>query len=216
MKVLVIVESSTKEKTIQKYLQEAFVNEKNTYTVKASGGHIADIVKKDFGLDKKTLQPIYAPLPNKKKTIDKLKQLVKDNDMTLLASDNDREGEAIAWHLKNILKPKKYKRIVFNEITKTAIYNAVTNPKDIDINMVNSQQARRVLDRLVGFNLTKMLWSNFSSQSVLSAGRVQSVVLLLIANKENDIKQFVTERYWNMLNTFDNGIVDAKLYKKSN
>jgi DNA topoisomerase-1 len=216
MKVLVIVESSTKEKTIQKYLQEAFASEKNKYTVKASGGHIADIVKKDFGLDKKTLQPIYTTLTDKKKTIDKLKQLVKENDITLLASDNDREGEAIAWHLKNILKPKQYKRIVFNEITKNALYQAVTNPKDIDMDMVNSQQARRVMDRLVGFNLTKMLWSNFSSQNVLSAGRVQSVVLLLILNKEREITEFKTERYWNILNTFDNGIVDAKLYKNNN
>ncbi|QOI90169.1 DNA topoisomerase 1 type prokaryotic [Pyramimonas orientalis virus] len=216
MKVLVIVESSTKEKTIQKYLQLAFKGQNNTYTVKASGGHICDIVKKDFGLDKTTLQPIYAALSDKKKTIDKLKLLVKENDITLLASDNDREGEAIAWHLKNILKPKNYKRIIFNEITQTALYNAVTNPKDIDMNMVNSQQARRVLDRLVGFNLTKVLWGNFSSQSVLSAGRVQSVVLMLVANKEHDVRQFETEKYWNMLNSFDNGIVDAKLYKGSN
>lgn len=217
MKVLVIVESSTKEKTIKKCLESAFSKENHSYTVKASGGHICDLVKQNFGLNLKTLQPIYTVLKEKSKTISALRDLVKQTDkvngITLLASDNDREGEAIAWHLQNILKPKKYKRILFNEITKDALYNAVVNPKEIDMKMVNSQQARRVLDRLVGFNLTKMLWQNFSSKSVLSAGRVQSVVLMLITQKENDINAFVSEKYWNMLNTFNNNITDAKLYQ---
>ena len=217
MKVLVIVESSTKEKTIKKCLESAFSKERNSYTVKASGGHICDLVKQDLGLNLKTLQPIYTVLKEKSKTISALRDLVKQTDkvdgITLLASDNDREGEAIAWHLQNILKPKKYKRILFNEITKDALYKAVENPKEIDMKMVNSQQARRVLDRLVGFNLTKMLWQNFSSKSVLSAGRVQSVVLMLITQKENDINTFVSEKYWNMLNTFNNNITDAKLYQ---
>jgi len=217
MKVLVIVESSTKEKTIKKCLEAAFSRENHSYTVKASGGHICDLVKQDFGLNLKTLQPIYTVLKDKAKTVSVLRDLVKQTDkeggITLLASDNDREGEAIAWHLQNILKPKKYKRIIFNEITKDALYNAVSNPKEIDMKMVNSQQARRVLDRLVGFNLTKILWQNFSSKTVLSAGRVQSVVLMLINQKEKDITDFVSEKYWNMLNTFNNNITDAKLYQ---
>jgi DNA topoisomerase I len=213
MKILVIVESSTKEKTIKQYLDKAFAGKRNVYTVKASGGHICDIVKKNMGIDPKTYEPIYETLKDKTKTINVLKELAKSNDLTLLASDNDREGEAIAWHLKNILKPRSYKRIVFNEITEAALYNAVTNPKDIDMEMVNSQQARRVLDRLVGFNLTKVLWSHFTSQGVLSAGRVQSVVLMLVVAKEIDINSFVSEKYWNVLNTFDNDIVDAKLYR---
>ena len=217
MKILVIVESSTKEKTIKKCLESAFSKENHFYTVKASGGHICDLVKQDFGLNLKTLQPIYTVLKEKSKTISALRDLVKQTDkaggITLLASDNDREGEAIAWHLQNILKPKKYKRILFNEITKDALYNAVTNPKDIDMKMVDSQQARRVLDRLVGFNLTKMLWQNFSSKTVLSAGRVQSVVLMLITKKDKDINDFVSEKYWNMLNTFNNNVTDAKLYQ---
>lgn len=217
MKVLVIVESSTKEKTIKKCLDDVFKNQNKSFIVKACGGHVCDLVKENFGLNTKTLQPIYAILPEKKNIIKALKDLVKQvdasNGLTLLASDNDREGEAIAWHLQNILKPKKYQRILFNEITKDGLYRAVTNPTEIDMKMVNSQQTRRVMDRLVGFNLTKMLWQHFSSSGQLSAGRVQSVVLMLIAQKENEIKQFVSEQYWNMLNTFDNQIKDAKLYK---
>lgn len=212
MKILVIVESSTKEKTIKKYLDKAFEGQNNTYTVKASGGHICDIVKKDMGIDLKTFQPIYQTMKDKQKTISTLIQLSKSNDITLLASDNDREGEAIAWHLKNILKPKKYKRIIFNEITENALHYAVTHPKDIDMKMVDSQQSRRILDRLVGFNLTKVLWKNFSSNTILSAGRVQSVVLLIVASKEKDVEKFVSEKYWNVLNSFNNGIIDAKLY----
>ena len=162
MKILVIVESSTKEKTIKKHLDKVFAGKNNVFTVKASGGHICDIVKKNMGLDMKTFEPVYETLKDKSKTIKALKELSRFHDLTLLASDNDREGEAIAWNLRSILNPKKYKRIVFNEITETALYNAVTKPKDIDMQMVNSQQARRVLDRLVGFNLTKVLWSQFT------------------------------------------------------
>lgn len=213
MKILVIVESSTKEKTIKKHLDKVFAGKNNVFTVKASGGHICDIVKKNMGLDMKTFEPVYETLKDKSKTIKALKELSRFHDLTLLASDNDREGEAIAWNLRSILNPKKYKRIVFNEITETALYNAVTKPKDIDMQMVNSQQARRVLDRLVGFNLTKVLWSQFTSQGVLSAGRVQSVVLMLVVSKEEEVDKFVSERYWNVMNTFDNGIEEAKLYQ---
>lgn len=213
MKILVIVESFTKEKTIQMYLQKAFSSKNYSFVVKACGGHICDMVKKNMGLNTKTLQPIYEPIPSKKKSIDTLKQLVLKSDLTLLASDNDREGEAIAWHLMNILKPKNYKRIIFNEITQSALYNAVSNQKDIDMDMVNSQQARRVLDRIVGFKLTPMLWQNFSSKTTLSAGRVQSVVLMIVVDKEKAVTQFVSEKYWSILNTFDNDIVDSKLYK---
>ena len=211
MKILVIVESFTKEKTVGNYLNNIFKNTNTKFTVKASGGHICDIVKENMGIDKNTLQPVYSILNDKKAHIDNLKKLSKSHDLLYIASDNDREGEAIAWHLLNILKPKEYKRIVFNEITSSALDKAVKYPRKVDMNMVHSQQARRVLDRLVGYKITNVLWNNFTGAGMLTAGRVQSVVLKLIVEKEQQILSFNTEKYWNMLGNFSNGVEDGKL-----
>ena len=211
MKILVIVESFTKEKTVSSYLNSIFKGTNTNFTVKASGGHICDIVKDNMGIDPKSLQPVYSILNDKKAHIDNLKKLSKSHDVVYIASDNDREGEAIAWHLLNILKPKQYKRIVFNEITLSALDRAVKNPRQIDMNMVHSQQARRVLDRLVGYKITNVLWNNFTGVGMLTAGRVQSVVLNLIVEKEVEIRKFNTEKYWNMLGNFSNGVQDGKL-----
>ena len=213
MRCLVIVESGTKANTISKYLNK--IDSSNKYNVIACNGHICDLVKENYGLDN-NLEPVYKTIDSKSKTINKLKEDSKNADIVLLASDNDREGEAIAWHLKNLLKLKRYKRIIFNEITESALKNAIQNPKDIDMKMVNSQQGRRVLDRLIGFGLTKQLWRNFNSNTVVSAGRVQSVVLKIIIEKELEIKKFVSEKYWNVLNTFNCGIEHAKLYNNEN
>ena len=210
MKILVIVESFTKEKTVQKYLQKTIGKEHNV-VVKASGGHVCDIEKKNFGLDAKTFEPVYHVLDDKRKTLDALKKLAKASHVVYLAADNDREGEAIAWSLMNYLKPKDYRRIVFNEITEDALRAAIASPREIDMRMVRSQQARRVLDRLVGFNITQVLWKQFTGTSMLTAGRVQSVVLKLIAEREAEVARFVSERYWTLMNTFDNGVTEAKL-----
>jgi DNA topoisomerase-1 len=214
---LVIVESGTKASTIQKYLTS--LNKDVKYTVVACNGHICDLIKKhkNFGIDEKTNEPIYEIIKDKRKIIDNLIKLTKQNNLVYLAADNDREGEAIAWHLKNILKPNAYKRIIFNEITKDALNHAILNPIDINMNLVDSQQTRRVLDRLIGFNMTKSLWKAFSSSGTLSAGRVQSVILMLIVEKEIEITQHVSEQYWNVYNTFkDIGVENAKLYYNNN
>ena len=214
MRCLVIVESGTKAKTIATYLNK--IDSKNTYTVVACNGHVRDLIKENYGLDKTSLEPVYKNIDSKGKVIEKLHNETKNADIVLLASDNDREGEAIAWHLKQLLNLKKYKRIIFNEITEAALENAIRNPKDIDMDMVNSQQGRRVLDRLIGFGLTKQLWKNFDSSNVVSAGRVQSVVLKIIIEKEELVKDFKSEQYWNILNTFNCGIENAKLYDNEN
>ena len=209
-KVLVIVESATKEKTISKYLKELYKDTK--FTVKASAGHICDVVTENFGIDEITFQPVYKIIPDKSKIVKALQEYSEQNDLILLAADNDREGEAIAWHLKNVLKPKNYKRIVFNEITKPALDHAIKNQKDIDMDMVESQKTRRILDRLVGFNISSVLRKSFKYNGTLSAGRVQSVVLGLIVEKESEINSFETQKYWNVLGTFEYDITDAKLY----
>lgn len=189
-KNLVIVESPAKAKTIEKILGKDFL-------VKSSFGHIADLAKKDFGIDiKNGFKPTYEISADKKKVVADLKKEAKKAETVWLAADEDREGEAIAWHLYNQLGLKKEntKRIVFHEITKTAILNAVENPRDIDINLVNAQQARRVLDRLVGFELSPVLWRKVKPS--LSAGRVQSVAVRLIVEKEEEIKKFnITSSY---------------------
>jgi len=208
--VLVIVESATKEKTISKYLKELYKDA--NFTVKASAGHICDVVTENFGIDKNTFQPVYKVIPDKSKVVKMLQEHNKKNDLVLLAADNDREGEAIAWHLKNVLKPKNYKRIVFNEITKPALEQAIKNQKDIDMDMVESQKTRRILDRLVGFNLSTILRKSFKYSGTLSAGRVQSVVLGIIVEKEMEINKFETQKYWNVLGSFEYDITDAKLY----
>ncbi|MDR1876664.1 MAG: type I DNA topoisomerase [Flavobacteriaceae bacterium] len=181
---LVIVESPAKAKTIKKFLGKDF-------EVESSYGHITDLAKKDMGIDMKNLEPIYQISSDKKEVVKKLKSLAQKADMVWLASDEDREGEAIAWHLyKELkLKPENTKRIVFHEITKNAIQNAIQNPRDIDINLVNAQQARRVLDRLVGFEMSPILWSKVKAG--LSAGRVQSVAVRLICEREKEIEKFI-------------------------
>ncbi len=184
---LVIVESPAKAKTIEKFLGDGFV-------VTSSMGHIRDLEKKDFGIDlEKNYTPKYIVSPDKKKIVTELKKLAKEAETVWLASDEDREGEAIAWHLKEVLKLKKEntKRIVFHEITKDAITNAVQNPRDIDENLVNAQQARRILDRIVGFEVSPVLWKKVKPS--LSAGRVQSVAVRLIVDREREIRNFKSE-----------------------
>ncbi|MCC6180890.1 MAG: type I DNA topoisomerase [Bacteroidia bacterium] len=185
-KNLVIVESPAKAKTIEGFLGKDF-------TVKSSFGHIRDLVKKGFGVDiENNFTPTYEVQPDKEKVIAELKKLSKGADMVWLASDEDREGEAISWHLFETLglNKKNTKRIVFHEITKPAITKAIENPREIDINLVNAQQARRILDRLVGFELSPILWKKVRPS--LSAGRVQSVSVRLIVEREREIQQFVS------------------------
>jgi DNA topoisomerase-1 len=184
---LVIVESPAKAKTIEKFLGDGFV-------VTSSMGHVRDLEKKDFGIDiEKKFKPKYIVSPDKKKIVTELKKMAKDAETVWLASDEDREGEAIAWHLMEVLKlkPEKTKRIVFHEITKEAITRAVENPRTIDQHLVNAQQARRVLDRIVGFEVSPVLWKKVKPS--LSAGRVQSVAVRLIVERERDIRNFKSE-----------------------
>ncbi len=185
-KNLVIVESPAKAKTIEKFLGADF-------QVESSYGHIADLPSKEIGVDVLNgFKPKYEVSADKKALVAKLKTLAKNADMVWLASDEDREGEAISWHLAEELKlnPKKTKRIVFHEITKTAILKAIDNPREIDYNLVNAQQARRVLDRLVGYELSPVLWRKIKGG--LSAGRVQSVSVRLIVEREREIINFKT------------------------
>ncbi|WP_317897027.1 type I DNA topoisomerase [Aurantibacillus circumpalustris] len=183
-KNLVIVESPAKAKTIEGFLGK-------DYIVKSSFGHVRDLVKKGFGIDlEKNFTPTYEVQPDKERVIAELKKLSKGADMVWLASDEDREGEAISWHLFETLglEKSKTKRIVFHEITKPAIQKAIANPREIDINLVNAQQARRILDRLVGFELSPILWKKIRPS--LSAGRVQSVAVRLIVEREREITNF--------------------------
>jgi len=190
-KNLVIVESPAKAKTINKYLGKDF-------TVKASMGHVRDLPKKTLGVDvKKGFAAEYEILPTRKKVLDELKAAAKDADMIYLAADPDREGEAICWHLSESLgvrSKKKFKRVVFNEITKKAIDLAFQNPGEVDEKKVDAQQTRRILDRLVGYKVSPVLWEKV--RRGLSAGRVQSVALKLICDREREIKAFVAEEYW--------------------
>ncbi len=184
---LVIVESPAKAKTIEKFLGKDFL-------VKSSYGHIRDLQKKDFGIDiEHNFEPQYIISDDKKEIVRELKKLAKSAKMVWLASDEDREGEAISWHLSEVLElnPNNTKRIVFHEITKGAIENAVKNPRSIDKNLVDAQQARRVLDRLVGFELSPVLWKKVKPS--LSAGRVQSVAVRLIVEREREIFAFNAE-----------------------
>lgn len=192
-KNLVIVESPAKAKTIEKFLGK-------DYKVLSSYGHIRDLRKKDFSIDiDKNFAPIYEIPSEKKELVKELKKAAKDAEMVWLASDEDREGEAIAWHLYEVLglKPDNTKRIVFHEITKPAILSAIENPRDIDINRVDAQQARRVLDRIVGFELSPILWKKI--KPALSAGRVQSVAVRLIVEREKEIKAFNSEPYFRVV-----------------
>ena len=189
-KNLVIVESPAKAKTIEKFLGKE-------YKVMSSYGHIRDLHKKDFSIDfDHDYAPIYEIPSEKKELVKELKKAANDADMVWLASDEDREGEAIAWHLYEVLglTPEKTRRIVFHEITKPAILHAIANPRCIDYNLVDAQQARRVLDRIVGFELSPVLWKKI--KPALSAGRVQSVAVRLIVEREKEIKAFTSEQYY--------------------
>ena len=196
-KNLVIVESPAKAKTIEKFLGD-------DYKVLSSYGHIRDLKKKEFSIDVANgYQPTYEIPEDKKKLVKELKAEAKKADMVWLASDEDREGEAISWHLFEVLglDPVKTKRIVFHEITKPAILKAIENPRDIDVNLVNAQQARRVLDRIVGFELSPILWRKV--KPALSAGRVQSVAVRLIVEREREVNAFVSESWYKVTAIFD-------------
>ncbi|HMQ00068.1 MAG TPA: type I DNA topoisomerase, partial [Cyclobacteriaceae bacterium] len=204
-KNLVIVESPAKAKTIEGYLGK-------DYKVASSMGHIRDLPKGNINIDvEKDFEPTYEISPDKKDIIKELKKLAKDSSLVYLASDEDREGEAISWHLKEALDldDKKTRRIVFTEITKKAILNAIENPRGIDIDLVNAQQARRVLDRLVGYELSPILWKKIKTG--LSAGRVQSVAVRLIVEREREIEKFETSSSYKLTAVFDLGN-NKKLY----
>lgn len=203
-KNLVIVESPAKAKTIEKYLG-------SDYTVKSSFGHIRDLPKKGLSVDKENnFKPVYEIPADKKKVIAELKKSIGKDTHVWLASDEDREGEAIAWHLSQALKldPKTTKRIVFHEITKPAIEKAVKNPRQVDENLVDAQQARRVLDRLVGYELSPVLWKKV--QAGLSAGRVQSVAVRLIVEREREINNFKAESSYKVAAVFKIGDTELK------
>ncbi len=196
-KNLVIVESPAKAKTIEKFLG-------SDYKVMSSYGHIRDLCKKNFSVEVDNgYKPIYEIPEDKKGIVADLKKAAKKAETVWLASDEDREGEAIAWHLYEVLglKPENTRRIVFHEITKNAILHAIENPRDIDLNLVDAQQARRILDRIVGFELSPVLWKKIKPQ--LSAGRVQSVAVRLIVDREEEIKNFKAEPYMRVTGRFD-------------
>ena len=195
-KNLVIVESPAKAKTIEKFLGK-------DYKVMSSYGHICDLKKKEFSINTETFEPEYEIPAEKEKLVSTLKSEVKKVDTVWLASDEDREGEAISWHLFTVLglQPQNTRRIVFHEITKNAILNAIENPREIDTNLVYAQQARRVLDRIVGFKLSPVLWRKV--KPALSAGRVQSVTVRLIVEREREINKFTTESSYRLTAQFE-------------
>lgn len=195
-KNLVIVESPAKAKTIEKFLGP-------DYKVLSSYGHIRDLKKKEFSIDTDTFTPKYEIPEEKTKLVNELKSQAQKAETVWLASDEDREGEAISWHLYEVLnlKPEHTKRIVFHEITKPAILSAIEHPRQIDLNLVNAQQARRVLDRIVGFKLSPVLWKKV--KPALSAGRVQSVAVRLIVEKEREIQQFKSEESYRITAVFE-------------
>ena len=208
MKNLVIVESPSKSKTIEKYLG-------NDYKVVASMGHIRDLAttgKFGLGVDvDNNFEPSYIPMKGKKKVISDLKKLVSDADKVYLATDPDREGEAISWHLKDTLNIKKnYERVTFNEITKDVILSSFNAARDIDMNLVKSQETRRILDRIIGFRLSKLMQSKTGGKS---AGRVQSVALKLIVDREREIEAFNPEEYWTITAKFQDFDAELEKYK---
>ena len=194
-KNLVIVESTAKAKTIEKFLGKDF-------KVMSSYGHIRDLKKKELSIDDKTLEPEYEIPEEKTKLVADLHAKADKAEKVWLASDEDREGEAISWHLCEVLglDKKKTNRIVFHEITKPAILEAIEHPRHLDMNLVNAQQARRVLDRLVGFKLSPVLWRKV--KPALSAGRVQSVAVRLIVEREREIQNFQSEVYYSVNGVF--------------
>jgi DNA topoisomerase I len=191
-KALVIVESPAKAKTINKYLG-------NDYVVKASLGHVRDLPQKDFGIDvSDDFKPTYEVVKGRTKVVQELRRLAADAPEIYLATDLDREGEAIAWHLVEALNlpEDKVRRVIFNAITKAAITEAFAHPHEIDHGRVNAQQARRILDRIVGYELSPLLWKKVAKG--LSAGRVQSVAVRLIVDREREIRAFVPEESWKL------------------
>jgi len=210
-KSLVIVESPAKAKTIERFLGRS-------YTVKASMGHVRDLPKSQLGVDiADDFEPKYITIRGKGPLIKELREAAKKSDRVLLAADPDREGEAISWHLAHILglEPRLPCRIAFNEITKDAIKEAIKHPRPIDQNLVDSQQARRILDRLVGYNLSPLLWRKV--RRGLSAGRVQSVAVRLVCDREEEINDFVPQEYWSIIVRLqaENGeTIEAKLWEQ--
>lgn len=209
MSKLVIVESPAKAKTIGKYLGA-------DYVVKASMGHLRDLPKKKMSIDfDNNFAPEYVPIEGKDKIISELRKAAKESEFVYLATDPDREGEAISWHLKELLKLKEggYKRVTFNEITKKAVRYGIEHPRDIDNDLVDAQQARRILDRIVGYKLSPFLWRKVKRG--LSAGRVQSVATRLVVDRENEIRAFQPEEYWQIdvqLQTMQGGKFSARYY----
>ncbi|HHP7242955.1 MAG TPA: type I DNA topoisomerase [Cyclobacteriaceae bacterium] len=210
-KNIVIVESPAKAKTIESYLGSDF-------RVTSSNGHVRDLPKEDKGVDiENNFSPTYQISPDKKQVVKELKKLVSDAEMIYLASDDDREGEAISWHLKEALglNDSKTRRIVFREITKNAILNALKNPRGIDLDLVNAQQARRILDRIVGYELSPILWKKIKTG--LSAGRVQSVAVRLVVEREREINKFKASSSFKVTAVFDlpkGKVLNAELPKK--
>ena len=201
-KNLVIVESPAKAKTIEKYMGK-------DYKVLASMGHVRDLPKSDFGIEVNGgVKIAYEPIAraSAKKAMTAIRKAVKEAETVWLAPDPDREGEAIAWHVAELakLKPETTKRVTFNEITKKAVTDAFENPRDIDMNLVDAQQARRAVDRIVGYKLSPLLWRNVGPN--LSAGRVQSAALLLVVMRERERRAFKETEYWD---------ITARLEKKA-
>ncbi|MGN1106219.1 MAG: DNA topoisomerase, partial [Huintestinicola sp.] len=192
MSNLVIVESPSKAKTVQKYLGQGF-------EVAASMGHVRDLPKSKLGVDiENDFEPVYVPMKDKEDVISDLKKAAKKADKVYLAGDPDREGEAISWHLAQLLDiPMDAPvRVTFNEITKTGVQNGMANPRSIDLDLVNAQQARRILDRIVGYKLSPFLWKKV--RRGLSAGRVQSAAVKMIVDREKEINAFKPEEYWSI------------------
>ena len=207
---LIIVESPAKSKTIKKFLG-------NNYKVVASMGHIRDLPKSQLGVDiENDFEPKYINIRGKAALINELKKEAKAAKKVYLATDPDREGEAISWHLAYLLDipSKKIQRITFNEITESAVKSAIENPREIDMNLVDAQQARRVLDRIVGYKISPLLWKNVKKG--LSAGRVQSVALEMVVKREEEIEKFVPEEYWSIIAKLSDAkskkTFDAKFY----
>ena len=195
-KNLVIVESPSKATTIKKFLG-------SSYEVVASNGHVRDLPKSQLGIDvENDFEPKYITIRGKGELLAKLRKEVKKADKIYLATDPDREGEAISWHLLKALKldEKNTSRITFNEITKNAVKQSIKNARDIDMNLVDAQQARRVLDRIVGYGISPVLWAKVKRG--LSAGRVQSVALRIIADREEEINAFIQKEYWTLSGEF--------------
>tara|TARA_B110000093_G_scaffold166469_1_gene191851 strand:+ start:432 stop:2465 length:2034 start_codon:yes stop_codon:yes gene_type:complete len=210
VKCLIIVESYTKTKTISKYLKNM---DNNTYLVTFSQGHFCDLPKNDLGINTETWEGNY--ITTKDNIANNIKKLIKDIDTIYIASDPDIEGEAIAFHISKLLKNKKFYRIKFNEITKNAITEAINNPTNIDMNLVNAQETRRFLDRIVGFKLSPILWNKFNDNT-LSVGRVQTVALLLCINQLNEINNHEINKFWELNGKFksnDNILLDCQSIK---